>query len=86
MQQDEQTLSSSKMFLKSGANMVKYLNKCCSCGQPKQNFFKYFSTQPSEFEKMSITNDVYLLLVADELNLIYMRCKCPRLAALRKET
>jgi len=48
--------------------VANYLKKCCSCGQPKQNFFEYFYAQPSDFEKMSITNDVCLLLGADELN------------------
>ena len=63
----EQTSSFLAVFLKSGVNVANYLKKCCSCGQPKQNFFKYFSTQPLDFEKMSITNDVCLLLGADEL-------------------
>ena len=63
----EQTASFSVVFLKSGVNVAKYLKKSCSCGQPKQNFFKYFATQPSDFEKMSMTNDVCLFLGADEL-------------------
>ena len=67
-QRAEQTSSFSAIFLKSGVNVANYLKKCCSCGQPKQNFLKYFSTQPSDFEKMSITNDVCLLLGANDVN------------------
>ena len=63
----QQTSSFLAVFLKSGVNVANYLKKCCLCGQPKQNFFKYFSTQPSDFEKISITNIVCLLLGADEL-------------------
>ena len=65
---DEQTSSFLAIFLKSGVNVANYMKKCCSCGQAKQIFFKYFSTQASDFEKMSITDDVCLLnLGADEL-------------------
>ena len=63
----EQKSSFLAVFLKSGVNVANYLKNCCSCGPPKHNFFKYFSTPPSDFEKMSITNDVCLLLGADEL-------------------
>ena len=62
---DEQTSSFLAVFLKSGVNVANHLKKYCSCGQHKQNFFKYFSTQRSDF-KMSRTNDVCLLLGADE--------------------
>ena len=55
------------MIIKAILNVANYLTKCCSYGQPKQHFFKYFSTQPSDFEEILITNDVCQLLVADEL-------------------
>ena len=84
----EQTSSFLAVFLKSGVNVANYLKKCCSCGQPKQNFFKYFSTQPSNFEKMSITNDVWLLLGQMHkrntmVQLTGLGSKCPRLNSLR---
>ena len=41
--------------------------QCCSCGQPKTEFLQIFSTQPSDFEKMSITNYVCLFLGLNEL-------------------
>ena len=43
------------------------LKKYCPDYQNEQHFFKYFKMLPAVFEKMSITNNVCLLLGADEL-------------------
>ena len=66
---DEQTSSFFGGFLEICGQCGKLFEEVLFMWSTYIEFLQIFTTQPSDFEKMSITNDVCLLLGADELTL-----------------